>query len=135
MERDRLRGAGVTQTDMTVGEWLDHWLRYVVDPNLRPDSARAYRAIVELCLAPKGERSSRSTGGKCCAPRLADIPLRRLTVADVQGWVSDHADRPHVLRYHRGVLRSALSEAERRVVKARVSKPIALESVLQNEIN
>jgi hypothetical protein len=54
----------------TLGQYLDSWLRDVVEPNLAPLSASTYETLVRLYLKPG----------------LGAVRLDRLNVRDVQRW-------------------------------------------------
>ncbi len=96
---------------LTVGQWLRHWLDNVAKQTVRSTTFESYERIVERELVPD----------------LGDIELRRLGVAEVQAFVAKRSDTPHWARYQRGVLRSALSEAERQgVVTRNVAKLVRM---------
>ena len=115
-ERTRL-GKGDPHT--TVEQWLRHWLEHIAAEHLKPDTLRGYRNIAEAELTPN----------------LGHIRLTRLSVADLQTYLSTLADRPYWRRYVRSVLRSALSEARRQgLVPGNVAKDVRLPTPRGREI-
>lgn len=82
----------------TVGEFLDQWLREVVQPNVRAWTYRGYEAHVRIHLKPL----------------LGDLPLSALTALHVQKALNQkNAEglKPKSIRYIRGTLRAALNHA------------------------
>jgi integrase len=91
-------GTFVDAHRITVGEFLDYWLAEVVRPNVRPWIYAGYEVHVRLHLKPG----------------LGLLPLDKLTPMHVQQLLNQKiADgmKPRSVRYIRGTLRTALSEA------------------------
>ena len=85
---------------VTVGAFLDGWLRDSVRPTVRPSTYRNYEAIVRVHLAPG----------------LGHVPLARLTPQQVQAFLNAKSTgklAPRTVAYLRAVLRQALGQAER----------------------
>ncbi|GAA2848056.1 site-specific integrase [Pseudonocardia halophobica] len=84
----------------TVAEFLDYWLREVVDPKLRPTTASRYRSVVVQYLRPG----------------LGKHRLEKLTVSAVQMFLNrqqENGRSTQTLRMIREVLSSALGRAMR----------------------
>ena len=97
----------VADGTMTVGKWLDHWLKTVIDGRVGSDNTRAnYEQIVRVHLVPQ----------------LGKIRLDKLTPEQVDRFLRSKADaglgRSHVGRM-RTLLADALTHAERRGLVAR----------------
>ena len=101
---------------MTVGAWLDHWVK-TAEPELAPTTAQKYRQIVERDLVPV----------------IGDVRVRELGVPDVQTVLARHVGRPWAREVHT-VLRSALSAAERvEVVSRNVAKLVRTKGPQRDE--
>ena len=97
-ERDLCRG--VEGVQVTVNEFLDHWLRTAAKPKLREKTYRDYQAMLRRYLRP-------NIGTKIMAA---------LSPLDVQGTYQQMIDRglsARTVRYAHAVLRSALRQAIR----------------------
>lgn len=100
------RDTGVEQPlgRMTLGAWLEKWLREYAEPNLAPKTVRSYADTVRFHIVPT----------------LGSVPLTKLRPSHVQGLYSRtrrvHGDAPlsptSVRRVHQ-VLRTALAHARR----------------------
>jgi len=88
--------AGALETPaVTLGAWLDEWLR---DGQWRPSTRRSYEQTVADHIRPY----------------LAGVPLAQLKPSRLKAWMQDLLDAgrtPATVRYARAVLRSALSAA------------------------
>src|ERR1700758_826876 len=80
----RNEGSYVEPTQMTVAEYLRHWLEVDIDRRVAARTAARQRGIVEKNIVPK----------------LGHVPLRKLTAAHIEsfeaeqqreGWVKSHA--------------------------------------------
>ena len=98
-------GAELTEDcRMTLGEWLDIWLRECAEPSVRPSTYKGYRGYAERNIKP-------SLGSK---------QISKVTAADVQtlyrklqreGGVDGGALSPATVRRIHGVLHQALNAA------------------------
>ena len=98
-------GAELTgDSRMTLGEWLDIWLKECAEPSVRPSTYKGYRGYAERNIKP-------SLGSK---------QISKVTVADVQtlyrklqreGGVDGGALSPTTVRRIHGVLHQALNAA------------------------
>ena len=98
-------GAELTEDSrMTLGEWLDIWLRECAEPSVRPSTYKGYRGYAERNIKP-------SLGSK---------QISKVTAADVQtlyrklqreGGVGGGALSPATVRRIHGVLHQALNAA------------------------
>ena len=105
-QRDAEKGVA-TDSRMTVGKWLDHWLATVVDGRVDSDNTRLnYNQIVDVHLKPA----------------LGNVRLDKLTPEQVDRFLKSKAEaglgRSHVGRM-RSNLADALRHAERRGLVAR----------------
>ncbi len=100
------RGTAVERSNMMLGEYLAYWLDSVAQHRVRPTTLASYRQIIRNRIAPA----------------LGEIPLQRLTPAQVQaiygrlleGGRRDGRGRalsPRSVRYTHAVLRMALQDA------------------------
>lgn len=102
---DEYDGAELTEDSrMTLGEWLDIWLRECAEPSVRPSTYKGYRGYAERNIKP-------SLGSK---------QISKVTAADVQtlyrklqreGGVDGGALSPTTVRRIHGVLHQALNAA------------------------
>ena len=106
--------------NMTTAEWLDDWLKNIVEPGLAATTAMKYRSIVKRDLVPV----------------IGSIPVRKLSPADVRRVTAPLAGRAWQKEVHT-VLSSALSAAENDDVivrnpakKATVKTPERAEKVI-----
>ncbi|HEU5421910.1 MAG TPA: tyrosine-type recombinase/integrase [Nitrolancea sp.] len=102
------RGESLTMGKLTVGQFLERWLRDVVQPNKAPKTHRTYAGLVRRNIAP-------GIGG---------IQLDRLRPQDVQRLLTDLAGgdlagKAASLQRVREVLRNALNQALRWELVAR----------------
>jgi integrase len=84
----------------TVGDFLETWLRDVVATNNRPKTHNSYGQLVRLYIAPV----------------IGGIQLTKLSPQDVQRMLNRTRDAglsPRTVQYVRGVLRAALTQAQR----------------------
>ena len=98
-------GADLTEdSHMTLGEWLDIWLKECAEPSVRPSTYKGYRGYAERNIKP-------SLGSK---------QISKVTAADVQtlyrklqreGGVDGGALSPTTVRRIHGVLHQALNAA------------------------
>ncbi|MEC3979630.1 tyrosine-type recombinase/integrase [Amycolatopsis sp. H20-H5] len=94
------KGIRTPDKEWTVGGYLDYWLREVVTANDRPRTVELYESVIRLHLKPK----------------IGSIRLTKLSVRDVQSMLNQQLEQGRSLRsahLARGVLRAALSRAER----------------------
>ena len=102
---DEYDGAELTEDSrMTLGEWLDIWLKECAEPSVRPSTYKGYRGYAERNIKP-------SLGSK---------QISKVTAADVQtlyrklqreGGVDGGALSPTTVRRIHGVLHQALNAA------------------------
>ena len=102
---DEYDGAELTEDSrMTLGEWLDIWLKECTEPSVRPSTYKGYRGYAERNIKP-------SLGSK---------QISKVTAADVQtlyrklqreGGVDGGALSPTTVRRIHGVLHQALNVA------------------------
>ena len=102
---DEYDGAELTEDSrMTLGEWLDIWLKECAEPSVRPSTYAGYCGYAERSLKPY----------------LGSKQISKVTSADVQtlyrklqreGGVDDGALSPATIRRIHGVLHQALNAA------------------------
>ena len=102
---DEYDGAELTEDSrMTLGEWLDIWLRECAEPSVRPSTYKGYRGYAERNIKPF----------------LGSKQISKVTAADVQtlyrklqreGSVDGGALSPATVRRIHGVLHQALNAA------------------------
>ena len=102
---DEYDGAELTEDSrMTLGEWLDIWLRECAEPSVRPSTYKGYRGYAERNIKPF----------------LGSKQISKVTAADVQtlyrklqreGGVDGGALSPATVRRIHGVLHQALNAA------------------------
>ena len=102
---DEYDGAELTEDSrMTLGEWLDIWLRECAEPSVRPSTYKGYRGYAERNIKPS----------------LGNKQISKVTAADVQtlyrklqreGGVDGGALSPTTVRRIHGVLHQALNAA------------------------
>jgi integrase len=95
---DRSRGTLVAPHKLTVGEWLDTWLRDYKRPTLRPISYDSYEMFVRVHLKPD----------------LGHIPLKDLRPDQLQRFYNNKRDdglSPRTIRYMHTILHGALKQA------------------------
>jgi integrase len=95
---DHDRGTLVTQHKLTLGEWLDMWLKDYKASSLRPISYDSYEMLVRHHLKPM----------------LGHIPLKDLRPDHVQRFYNEKRDAglsPRTIRYIHTVLHGALKQA------------------------
>lgn len=102
---DEYDGAELTEDSrMTLGEWLDIWLRECAEPSVRPSTYKGYRGYAERNIKPF----------------LGSKQISKVTAADVQtlyrklqreGGVDGGALSPTTVRRIHGVLHQALNAA------------------------
>lgn len=102
---DEYDGAELTEDSrMTLGEWLDIWLKECAEPSVRPSTYKGYRGYAERNIKPS----------------LGNKQISKVTAADVQtlyrklqreGGVDGGALSPTTVRRIHGVLHQALNAA------------------------
>jgi Phage integrase, N-terminal SAM-like domain len=95
---DRSHGTLVAPHKLTVGEWLDTWLRDYKRPTLRPISYDSYEMFVRVHLKPG----------------LGNIPLRDLRPDQVRWFYNNKRNdglSPRTTRYMHTILHGALRQA------------------------
>jgi integrase len=98
LKNERDRGVNLTARRLTVSEWLDEWLTRVKPAaGLRATTMERYRQVVERHLRPA----------------LGKVRLDRLSPMQVQAFLDGVEAAPGTVVKIHGVLRSALSDAER----------------------
>ncbi len=111
--RQRLdEGLPPTPEKLTVGQWLETWLRDSVAHAVRPRTAVRYGEIVRCHLAP----------------RLGHVRLAHLQPADVERAMREALEAgqsPRSVLHHRAVLRAALNHAIRHGLIARNAAALA----------
>jgi integrase len=129
---DRSRGTFVALHKLTVGEWLDTWLREYKKPILRPISYDSYEMFISVHLKPA----------------LGHIPLKNLRPDQVQRLYNQKRDdglSARTIRYMHIVLHGALRQALKNQLvvrnvseatelpagKTRMMHPFTLEQVQQ----
>jgi len=99
-------GRPVVEDSRRLGDYLEHWLREVIEPDRRPATAASYRDMMHRHIAPE----------------LGHIRLDRLAATDVRAFLRAKSTevsargRPlssRSVRYLHAILRSALSQAVR----------------------
>lgn len=122
MQKAHEDGLPIAGDRLTVGAYLERWLRDSAKESLRPRTFIGYEMIVRTHLTPA----------------LGAIPLRKLAPGDVQAYLrrkSEDGLSARTCQYHRAILRSALSEAERwELVGRNVCKLIRPATVTRPEI-
>jgi integrase len=97
--RDVQQGATLPDERQTVAAFLDRWLHHKRE-TLRPRAWLTYEQAVRLHLSPG----------------IGQIPLARLSPAQVEQWFRKHREdgaSPRNIRYARTVLRAALNQARK----------------------
>jgi integrase len=95
---DRDRGTLIAPHKLTVGTWLDIWLRDYKKPSVRPTTFDGYEVVVRYHLKPV----------------LGHIALTALRPEHVQRLYNEKASAglaPRTIAYHHGVLHAALKQA------------------------
>jgi integrase len=94
----QLDGIPFTDERLTVGRWLETWLKNVKPPNTAPKTWITYEGFVRLHLAP----------------RLGDIRLKELQPQHVRDFLSHCLEAglsPRTMKHLRDALRAALNQA------------------------
>jgi integrase len=129
---DHSRGTFVAPHKLTVGEWLDAWLKDYKQPSLRPVSYDSYAMMVRYHLKPA----------------LGHIALKDFRPDQVQRFYNDKRDAglsPRTVRYLHTILHGALKQAMKNQLvmrnvseattlptgKTRKMQPLTLEQVNQ----
>lgn len=98
-EAERSAGAEVMPSELTLGQWLERWMEEFVVPNLAFTTVYGYRGMIE----------------KDIRPMLGEVPLQKLTPADIQRCYAhlreDRGLAPYTVRHYHDLLSSALSLA------------------------
>ncbi len=98
--RGEANGVPLPAQRVTVGAFLDQWLRDSARPSVRPRTYVSYASVVRVHLAPG----------------LGQLPLARLSPQHVQTFLNAKSASglsPRTVGYLRAVLRQALGQAER----------------------
>jgi len=106
LQHQKATGTLTDASQMTVGEWLEHWVETIAKPQLRSLTYVSYRGIVDKYLIP----------------RLGRVKLAKLSPVNVQSLYADlknegESDRQR-LKVH-AVLRRALNVALRQGMVSR----------------
>lgn len=111
-ERDRLiaeRGSGIEPDRITVGEWLDTWIKAA---ELKPYTLRGYEGYIRNWLKP----------------HLGDVRLQKLSSTHIRAMVAamtEAGKSPATIRQCKAILGRALTVAERdRLVTRNVAKHV-----------
>src|SRR5207253_1270359 len=93
------KGEFIEPTKLTVGEWLDRWLKEIVKPAKRPSTYEMYELIVRLHLKPA----------------LGTILLQALRPGHIQQYHASRSEKHSgaTLRLHHAILSGALKSATR----------------------
>jgi len=127
---DRSRGTFVAPHKVTVGEWLDTWLRDYKRPKLRPISYDSYEMLIRIHLKPA----------------LGHLPVKDLRPDQVQRLYNQKREEglsARTIRYMHTVLHAALKQALKNQLvvrnvseaaelpsgKPRMMRPLTLEQV------
>ncbi len=106
MNQARSAGRPVVEDSRRLGDYLEHWLIEIVEPDRKPATAASYRDMVRRHIAPE----------------LGHVRLDRLSATDVRSFLRTKSmeisarGRPlssRSVRYLHAILRSALSQAVR----------------------
>jgi integrase len=103
---DLNRGSFVPPHKLTLGEWLETWLREYKAPSLRPVSYDSYETLVRHHIRPA----------------LGHMPIKTLRPDHVQRFYNDKRDEglsPRSIKYIHTVLHAALKEALKNQLVAR----------------
>jgi integrase len=95
------RGIASSDERRRVGEYLQTWLEQTKRPSLRPSTYRSYAGLIRGHILPA----------------LGNVVLSRLTPDQVEAFLNQMSASglaPHTVQRARAVLRTALSQAERR---------------------
>jgi integrase len=98
--RGEANGLPLPTERVTLGSFLDQWLRDSARPSIRPRTFVSYASVVRVHLAPA----------------LGQVPLARLSPQHVQALLNAKSASglsPRTVGYLRAVLRQALGQAER----------------------
>jgi len=106
MNQARSSGRPVVDDSRRLGDYLEHWLSEVIEPDRKPATAASYRDMVRRHIAPE----------------LGHIRLDRLSAMNVRSFLRAKSTQTSVrgrplsarsVRYLHAILRSALSQAVR----------------------
>ncbi len=106
MNQARSAGRPVVEDSRRLGDYLEHWLIEIVEPDRKPATAASYRDMVRRHISPE----------------LGHVRLDRLSATDVRSFLRTKSmeisarGRPlssRSVRYLHAILRSALSQAVR----------------------
>jgi integrase len=122
VQQELKTGGVVEPAEITVREYLKHWMEAAARPSLRENTAVSYRNVIDLYLVPHlGD------------VRLAD--LRPLMVQMAYGKLQANGVGPRTVRYAHSVLHNALDQAmEWRMVGSNATKGVKLPKHQRAEI-
>ena len=104
--RENQQGTFVAPHKLTLGEWLDTWLREYKKPRIRPITFDTYTILVRRHLKPA----------------LGHIPLRELRPGHAQRYYNEKIQQgleARTIRLHHVLLSNALAQAEKNQLLAR----------------
>src|SRR4051794_38347013 len=124
--RDDIR-KGVTGKDVTLTSWLDEWLADIVEPNLKPKTARTYRTYCEQYLTPILGRKRLS---KLEPKDIRDLHKQMRTMATRRGTRISETTVHHAHRILGTALKAAADDgkAVRPEIVSRVPAPTVTKS-------
>lgn len=102
-EADRDRGNIVLPQELTVAQWLDRWMKEVVEFSCESTTVYSYRKIIE----------------KHIVPALGSIPLQKLTPQHLQHYYAEKINgglSSNTVRKHHDLLNTALKVAVRQEI-------------------
>lgn len=102
-EADRDRGNVVLPQELTVAQWLDRWMKEVVEFSCESTTVYSYRKIIE----------------KHIVPALGSIPLQKLTPQHLQHYYAEKINgglSSNTVRKHHDLLNTALKVAVRQEI-------------------
>jgi integrase len=97
LQQKQHQGLTLSGEQLTIKDYLAHWLEQVIKPHRRPRTYRSYADTIRLHIVP----------------RLGHYHLDKLTPAHVQAMINDLAEQsgPRTTQYARAVLQRALNRA------------------------
>jgi integrase len=104
--REKQQGTFIAHHKLTLGEWLDTWLREYKKPRVRPSTFDSYEMLVRRHLKPA----------------LGHIPLQDVRPEHVQHYCNEKTQQgleAKTLRLHTVILSNALTRAEKHQLVAR----------------
>lgn len=120
---DHSRGNFIAPHRMTVGQWIEVWLKEYKAPSVRPKTLEGYGAVIRCYIKPA----------------IGDIPLKNLRPEHVQMMYNDALKQglsPQSIRFIHAVLHGSLEQAEKgQLVLRNVSEATALPRETKTEIH